>query len=131
MEVKKLIIWAIVWVVAVFITVPKSEGEELYNKKLDLPSVSKLVEDEINRIEEEKAVQELEQIREERRERDIVSRGSDRGLFTATAYDLSVQSCGKKESHPAYGVTANGTSLKGHTLESARAIAVEIGRAHV
>ena len=39
--------------------------------------------------------------------------------------DLSVQSCGKKESHPAYGITANGTSLKGHTLESARAIAVD------
>lgn len=45
--------------------------------------------------------------------------------FIATAYDLTVQSCGKKESHPAYGITANGTSLKGHTLDSARAIAVD------
>lgn len=45
--------------------------------------------------------------------------------FIATAYDLTVQSCGKKESHPSYGITANGTSLKGHTLDSARAIAVD------
>ena len=125
MEIKKLMIWVIIWVIALFITIPKSQGEELYNKMLDLPSVSKLAEDEIKRIEEEKVAIELEREREIRRERDIVSRGTDRGLFTATAYDLSVQSCGKKESHPAYGITANGTSLKGHTLESARAIAVD------
>lgn len=53
------------------------------------------------------------------------SRGRLLGTFEATAYDLSVASCGKSESHPAYGITANGTSLKGHTLESARAIAVD------
>ena len=48
-----------------FITILKSNGEELYNKKLDLPSVSKLAQDEIKRIEEEKVVQELEQERED------------------------------------------------------------------
>ena len=42
-----------------------------------------------------------------------------------TAYDLSVQSCGKSLGHPEYGVTASGISLAGHTLESARAIAVD------
>lgn len=51
--------------------------------------------------------------------------GVDRGVFVATAYDLSYASCQKEPSHPAYGITANGTSLKGHTLESARAIAVD------
>ena len=126
MEIKKLIVWVIIWVIALFITIPKSSGDEInYADKLDLPSVVDMVEDEIRKIEEEREVQELEQEREKRREKDIVSRGTDRGLFTATAYDLSVQSCGKKSSHPAYGITANGTSLKGHTLESARAIAVD------
>ena len=42
-----------------------------------------------------------------------------------TAYDLSVQSCGKYPSDPAYGITATGTDLSGHTLHSARAIAVD------
>ena len=72
---------------------------------------------------------EMEEIAQQEAERErvknLVSRGSDRGMFTATAYDLTVASCGKKQSHPAYGITANGTSLKGHTLESARAIAVD------
>ena len=42
-----------------------------------------------------------------------------------TAYDLSVQSCGKSLDHPGYGVTASGFNLSDHTLESARAIAVD------
>lgn len=42
-----------------------------------------------------------------------------------TAYTLSESDCGKGASHPGYGVTANGTNLAGHTLESARAIAVD------
>ena len=42
-----------------------------------------------------------------------------------TAYDLSVQSCGKSVGSHGYGVTASGFNLAGHTLESARAIAVD------
>ena len=42
-----------------------------------------------------------------------------------TAYDLSVQSCGKPIGHPGYGMTASGVSLEGHSRESARAIAVD------
>lgn len=45
--------------------------------------------------------------------------------FTATAYDLSVESCGKSKSHPSYGITASGYSLKGHSRQSAMAIAVD------
>ena len=55
-----------------------------------------------------------------------VSRGMDRAFkCTVTGYDLSVQSCGKTESHPAYGLTASGVNLAGHNLYSARAIAVD------
>lgn len=42
-----------------------------------------------------------------------------------TAYDLSVESCGKSPSHPSYGRTATGSNLAGHSLESARTIAVD------
>lgn len=53
-------------------------------------------------------------------------RGSAYGrTFHVTAYDLSVESCGKSPGHPAYGVTATGKNLAGHSLESARAIAVD------
>ena len=64
MEIKKLIIWAIIWVIALFIAIPKSEGNEInYADKLELPCVIDMVEDEIKRIEEEKVAQELEQER--------------------------------------------------------------------
>ncbi|MFY9263078.1 MAG: 3D domain-containing protein, partial [Arcanobacterium sp.] len=43
--------------------------------------------------------------------------GSRTQMFTATAYDLSFASCGKKPSHPQYGITASGLSLKGKSLE--------------
>ena len=55
-----------------------------------------------------------------------VSRSMERSFRSVvTGYDLSVQSCGKAEDHPAYGITASGESLVGHNLYSARAIAVD------
>ncbi len=58
--------------------------------------------------------------------REEVSRGMERSFRSiVTGYDLSVQSCGKTEDHPAYGITASGESLAGHDLYSARAIAVD------
>lgn len=45
--------------------------------------------------------------------------------FVVTAYDLSVESCGKPVGSHGYGLTASGFNLAGHTLESARAIAVD------
>lgn len=47
------------------------------------------------------------------------------GTFKVTGYDLSYQSCGKMPSHPAYGITASGKSLKNHSRESAMAVAVD------
>lgn len=47
------------------------------------------------------------------------------GWFTITAYDLSVQSCGKPMGHPLYGITSSGYDLSGHTWYSARTIAVD------
>lgn len=47
------------------------------------------------------------------------------GKFKATAYDLSVQSCGKKKKHPAYGITRDGTSLVGKSRKEAMTVAVD------
>ena len=46
--------------------------------------------------------------------------------YIATAYDLSPASCGKSRDHWAYGVTASGYNLKGHTWDSARTVAADL-----
>lgn len=45
--------------------------------------------------------------------------------FTASAYDLSYQSCGKHPGDPSYGVTRYGINLVGKTREEAMAVAVD------
>lgn len=45
--------------------------------------------------------------------------------FVVTAYDLSIQSCQKPFSSRSYGITANGTNLKGLDLRSASTISVD------
>jgi 3D (Asp-Asp-Asp) domain-containing protein len=47
------------------------------------------------------------------------------GEFEATAYDLSVESCGKPMGTKNHGVTATGRSLLGQSRSSARVIAVD------
>ena len=110
----------------------------MHNKTLDLEKQIEFLESEVERLqnnykllEDDYKLLEVEydELKRSVEKSNSVSRGGDGkvllGTFEATAYDLSVASCGKSESHPAYGITANGTSLKGHTLESARAIAVD------
>lgn len=70
--------------------------------------------------ENEKLKRKLENINRE------VNRGSSRAIdVEVTAYTLSPGSCGKGAGHPAYGRTATGKNIAGHTLESARTIAVD------
>ena len=45
--------------------------------------------------------------------------------FIATAYDLSPASCGKYKGHPAYGITASGYNLSGHTWSTARTVSAD------
>lgn len=45
--------------------------------------------------------------------------------FIVTGYDLSYQSCQKSRGSSGYGITSSGFNLKGHTLTSARVIAVD------
>ena len=101
-----------------------------YNSKLkEIDEQTKSVKNELEIINKE-----LNEISKKAHDRSVsmhdtkeeVSRGMDRAFrCTITGYDLSAQSCGKSESHPAYGLTASGVSLAGHNLYSARAIAVD------
>lgn len=129
-------------------------------KRLELPSIIGLAESEIEKIQLEKKIQELDEMREElrrqkeeqerkrleeekrqkeklereRKEKERLererkqkeaNRGSSRNLYTVTCYDLGVQSTGKPIGHKAYGLTASGVDLTGHTWETARAVAVD------
>ena len=45
--------------------------------------------------------------------------------FKVTAYDLSIASCGKSSTHPEYGITYSGRSIKGKTRQEAACVAVD------
>lgn len=75
MDMRKLIVWFIVWVIAVLVAIPKSRNEELsISKTTNLPSIKEIFDKEIARIEEEKIVEEFERKRE-REKRISTSRG--------------------------------------------------------
>jgi 3D (Asp-Asp-Asp) domain-containing protein len=100
----------------------QKEIRELKQQNEELKAQFEEVQTKLN------GTQENIQIAHERLERlqEEVSRGAERTMeMNVTAYDLSPQSCGKSPGHPSYGITATGFNLSGHTLESARAIAVD------
>lgn len=107
-----------------------SENNVQMHQELDRYQVAiKDYQDEIERLKaaNEKLREENKNLRyrvdESRRE---VSRGYSKAInVEVTAYTLSESSCNKGVNHPSYGITANGTNLTGHTLWSARAIAVD------
>lgn len=127
MKIKTLILWEIILIILLlfFASRPALCKDVEAITVLELPSINKMIEDEIKKLEEEQLLREFEEERERVRIKTLVSRGSDRGLFTVTAYDLSVASTGKKSSHPAYGITASGYSLVGQDRESAMTIATD------
>jgi 3D (Asp-Asp-Asp) domain-containing protein len=59
---------------------------------------------------------EISSLRQEvERKQDKADRGGERGtrrIMSVTAYDLSVESCGKLPNHPEYGITASGVPVK-------------------
>ena len=60
------------------------------------------------------------------RQQEEISRGSSRVIdVTVTAYTLSPESCEKNEGDDGYGITSTGINLIGHSLWSAKAIAVD------
>jgi 3D (Asp-Asp-Asp) domain-containing protein len=100
----------------------KKEIQELKQQNEELKAQFEEVQATLNGTQEniQVAHERLERLQEE------VSRGAERTMdMYVTAYDLSPQSCGKDPDHPGYGITATGVDLSGHTLESARAIAVD------
>ena len=59
-----------------------------------------------------------------KRKADKTDRGGERGtrrMMTVTAYDLSVESCGKLPNHPEYGITASGERVREwHTVAAGK-----------
>jgi len=87
----------------------KHLNNELINENIELFRQKEIIIEQIEKIEQES----------EKFVQNII------GQFEVTAYDLSVQSCGKYPSHPQYGITASGVNLEGLNWQEARAIAVD------
>ena len=130
-------------VAAVEIDFAKIQNRSLQAEIIQLEDKFTLEEEELARLEQERKDKIIaEQIAEEKakKTKEIAQAREEKGvtvaaaptrsntgnssIFDATAYDLSVASCGKSESHPQYGITASGFSLKGKTLQD-RYIAVD------
>lgn len=108
-----------------------SNNKELKNKEEQIQLLKEELEDteyEINRRNEEDAKKEIEfkELNDElKKVKDELSRKNNELDVVVTAYDLSEQSCGKSTNNNEYGITATGKNLKGHTVHTARAIAVD------
>lgn len=77
---------------------------------------------ELEALKNEKEVLEEELNKQKRVEAEAAAHAID---VRVTAYDLSVESCGRPVGSSGYGITASGVSLAGQSLWSARAIAVD------
>lgn len=125
-----LVIILIAWLTYHVSTLHVEKSEAVQTVQTLKQETDTLKEERSSIVEEKTQVEnELESVREEnRRLQEEVSRRASREFnVTVTGYDLSVQSCGKYPGTPGYGITASGVSLAGHSLESARAIAVDPG----
>lgn len=105
--------------------------------KVEIPTMETAVKNNVQSIQ----IQEMDKQREEVKAEEIAiakeikeneekveeqpATNVNSASFTATAYDLSVNSCGKSPSHAQYGVTRSGYSLKGMTRAQAMSIAVD------
>lgn len=114
----------------------KESNERMENIILELQDTIELLEQEKEEIreakteearilaEENKKKQEIQVAKANRTPAPNRGSGNKTNIFEATAYDLTVASCGKSMDHPQYGITASGYSLKGKSL-SDRFIAVD------
>ena len=107
-------------------------NQDLMNARAEASSMQTELNKQQETIEEQKATntdlqEEVKRLQTElKAAKDETARQLARSInVEVTAYDLSEQSCGKAPGNPAYGLTASGTNLAGHSRESARAIAVD------
>lgn len=113
-------------------------AKEIEQKNLEIEALKQEIEKtslEVNERNKENNIKarELEvlnqdnnKLKEElKRAREEISRGSRTMDFTITAYNVSPEQCGKYEGEEGYGLTATGFDLSGHTVWSARVIAVD------
>lgn len=96
-------------------------------KEVNQEHIKKLKHYETKIVDKNEEIETLASENYELREIVKTSRGesSEWERFRISFYDLSVTSCGKKKSHPEYGLTASGFNLKGLDWETARTIATD------
>lgn len=125
-----LVVVLIAWLTYHVSTLHSEKSEAVQTVQALKQETNTLKEERSSIVEEKTQVEdELESVRQEnqRLQEEVSRRASREFNVTVTGYDLSVQSCGKHPGTPGYGITASGVSLAGHSLESARAIAVDPG----
>lgn len=107
----------------------KTDINDLNKCLTDKTAEIRVLEEQLENLKSEndkllERIQELEKV--EKQKAKTVSRGKSRASsFKATAYDLSVNSCGKPVGSKGYGVTANGTNLAGKSRKQAMTVAVD------
>ena len=104
----------------------KMNGQKIDEYQKTLTKYESMMKD--YKAEVESLQKEIEKLKKssEQAKKQPASRGEAKGLtFKATAYDLSVASCGKAIGTKGYGVTANGTKLSGKTRLQAMTVAVD------
>lgn len=122
------IIFFLVWTRITILSVIKleREKEEIMKQKAELKTIIQDLQNDkvdlkntILKLQEE--VQSKQELIDVQKKRTVVSptrgQSSRTNIFIATAYDLSFASCGKKPSHPQYGISASGVDLKGKSLD--------------
>lgn len=102
----------------------KESNERMENIILELQDTIELLEQEKEEIREAKTEEARVLAKANKTPAPSRGGGNRTNIFEATAYDLTVASCGKSMDHPQYGITASGYSLKGKSL-SDRFIAVD------
>ena len=102
----------------------KESNQRLEYVILELQDKVEILEQEKNEFEIEKKKADVRAARANKLATPNRGGGNRTNIFKATAYDLTVASCGKSMDHPQYGITASGYSLKGKSL-SDKFIAVD------
>lgn len=101
------------------------EKLELENKIIEFEETQLVLTNKIKQLELEIRELDSKKIEIEKDNKLKTLKSNLLGDFTITAYDLSVNSCGRAIGHPSYGKTASGYSLKGMTREEAMSVAVD------
>lgn len=115
-------------VISVLILICSSMGQNVNKNTNNINHTNKYIRSDVNGVLKEfrkKYIIVHEKIAEEEIIKTKPKEQSYSEIYTITAYDLSIASCGKSRGSVGFGITSSGFNLTGHTLSSARVISVD------